>query len=359
MRTYNKDLKRARRWLASGRNSKVIRFLEPKVPLFLEDPQYYSILGRACLESGLLKDADTYLNRGLQADPDHLEVRLVLAVNHLKRKDPASAVRTWLEILEDDPANLHAKRGLKALKKISDQAEQDKFLDRFDPRRFLPNLSSPWPARILVILTTVLLVLMALYFSDPIMTKLTTGSGRTMRPGAEHLLADGVGLMAENGGNVLYPMDESEVTRTLRRALKHFQNYEDNRARHELNKIKYSNASDEIRQQVLGLLESLGPSTIENIETDYAYQDVISAPWLYEDCFVLWRGRTANVTYEEDSIRFDFLVGFEKGEILEGRVPVVVPFEAVMEPLPLELLARVKTNSGEMTLEAVTLHFLR
>ena len=148
MKIYNRDLKRARRWLAAGRSTKVIHFLEPKVPLFIEDPQYYALLGRACLESGLLKDADTYLSRGLQADPGHLDVMLALAVNHLKRKDPPAAVRTWLEIIEDFPNDRntrYARRGLKSLKRITNQFQQDRFLEKFDTRRYLPFIGSRWP----------------------------------------------------------------------------------------------------------------------------------------------------------------------------------------------------------------------
>ncbi len=61
MRAYSKDLRKARRWLAAGRSTKVIHFLEPKVPLFLEDPHYYALLGRAYLNNGSYGDADTYL----------------------------------------------------------------------------------------------------------------------------------------------------------------------------------------------------------------------------------------------------------------------------------------------------------
>ena len=101
MRIYSKELKRALRWLAAGRSIRVIRFLEPKVPIYLENPDYYAILGRAFLYNGMVKDAEIYLTRGLQADPNHLDIRLTLAVNYLKRKDPASAVRIRLEVLEE------------------------------------------------------------------------------------------------------------------------------------------------------------------------------------------------------------------------------------------------------------------
>ena len=359
MKIYNRDLKRARRWLAAGRSSKVIHFLEPKVPLFIEDPIYYAILGRACLESGLLKDADTYLSRGLQADPAHLDVRLTLAVNHLKRKDPAAAVRTWLEVLEDFPKDKNARRGLKSLKKITDQHQQDRFLEKFDARIYLPFIGSRWPGRILIFLLVILIVLMGFYFREIIVSSLSSFKGRNDRPGTENLIPEAGQPLIESGTDVLYPMEGSEITRTLKKALKYFQLYEDNKARHELNKIKYSNAAEDIRQQAIALLAILGEPTIEDIETDYSYADVSDTPWLFEGNWVLWSGMTANVVYDEDVIRFDFLVGFEEGQVLEGKVSVELPFLAVMEPLPLELLARVEPRNGSFVLVGKTLHFLR
>ena len=360
MKIYNRDLKRARRWLAAGRSSKVIHFLEPKVPLFLEDPQYYALLGRACMETGLLTDADTYLNRGLQADPENLDVYLVLAVNHLKRKDPAAAVRTWLEIIDEFPDHKNtrfARKGLNSLKKISDQEQQDRFIEKFDSRKYLPNLGSRWPVRALVALLSVLLLLTVYYFKDDIVKAELLS--KESRPGAELLIPERGRSLTVSGGDILYPMTDSDLEKTLKRALRYYQDYEDNKARYELNKVKYSNAAGDIREKALSLLDSLGEPTIENIETNYSYAEVASTPWLYDGCWVLWKGMTANVVYDDDAIQFDFLVGFEDGKVLEGKVPVSVPFPVVMEPLPLELLAQVKARDASFVLVGKTLHFLR
>jgi tetratricopeptide (TPR) repeat protein len=362
MKIYNKDLKRARRWLAAGHSSKVIHFLEPKVPIFLEDVHYYVLLGRACMETGLLTDADTYLNRGIQADPENIDVYLTLAVNHLKRKDPAAAVRTWLEIIDDFPEHKdirYARKGLKSLKKISDEQQQDRFLDRFDARKYLPYIGSRWPGRILIVLLIVLAGLTAFYFKDEALSFFSSASVRDYRTGAENFLPGSGRSLTESGGDILYPMSDQELSRTLRKALRFYQNYDDNKARYELNKIRYSNAAEDIRQKAIGLIDALGEPDIETIGTDYSYADVASAPWLYDGCWVKWTGMTANVVFRDDAILFDFLVGFEDGKVLEGKVPVEIPFTAVIEPLPLELLAQVEPRDGSFILVGKTLHFLR
>ncbi|MCG8454491.1 MAG: hypothetical protein MI717_15065 [Spirochaetales bacterium] len=361
MKTYSADLKKSRRWLASGRASKTIRYLEPKVPLFLEDPEYYAILGRACLESGLLRDADTYLNRGLQADPAHVELRLILAVNYLRRKDPASAVRLWLEVLEEQPRCVQAKKGLEALRKISDQMEQDHFLNEVPLSKYLPKLRSIWPLWTLL-LASLLLVGLGIYgLRSPVMDwTQSMFSQNAVRPGAEQLAAEMGNALTQEVSGEPSMLTEREVRSSLKEALKAFEEYDDNRARRELNRILLSNLTPSVQAAAMDLRDRLSPATIETLKSQYSFGDVASNPSLYEGCQVLWKGVTANVRYEGDAIRFDFLVGFDEGKILEGRVLVEVPFAAVMEPLPLELLAQViPDEQGKFSLEANTLHFLR
>jgi len=357
MKIYNKDLARAERLLARGRNSKVIRFLEPKVPLFIEDPTYYTILGRACLESGLLKDADTYLNRGIQAEPKHLEARLTLAVNYLKRKDPVSAVRTWLEVLEDYPNDKYASKGLKTLKNIPDPFKQDSFLKAFEPSSFLPPIGSRWPGRILMLLVVFLALIVGFYVWGLESSLLGPLIRNDYRTGFEGLKSERP--QTEERGDVFYPLAKQELAEIIKKALRYYQSYEDNKARYELNKIRYSNATEKIRRQSIGLIELLDEPTINSLETSYTYDDVKQNPWLFEGVWVLWTGLAANITSDADATRFDFLIGLDKEQILEGRVKVEIPFPIVMEQLPLELLARVEPRDEDFILIGKTAHFIR
>ena len=363
MRVTNKVLKKARRLLASGRSTRVVQYLLPKIPSFLEDPDYYALLGRACLEADIPADAYTYLSRGLQADPSHLEIRLTLAVTHLKRKDPASALRTWLEVLEDHPEDKRAKRGLRTLKRISDESAQNRFLERFNPNQFLPDITAQWPGKLLFVLILILTALILLYVRRPVASAVSRLiSPPAGRSGSEALRSAASENLIGSETNVLYPMTEGEAARTLKKAVRYFERYQDNSARHELNKIRRSNADREVRMQAALLIESLGESDIETIETDFSFAQVSESPWLFEGCWILWRGVTANVVYKENAITFDFLVGYQEGRVLEGRIPVTVPFLSVMEPLPLELLARVEPSESSesgFNLTARTLHFLR
>jgi len=360
MKIFNKDLRKANKWLASGRYTKVIHFLEPKVPIFIEDPLYYAILGRACMEAGTFKDAETYLSRGLQADPVNLYLMQLLAVNYLKRKDPSSAIRIWLEILDEYPQDKYAKKGLAKLKKISTQEEQDYFLENFNYRKFIPDSSAQVYKYILAVLIIVLLGLSAFYFrTDLYRIFRSTGINKTVRGNIDFSITGNPDLLIDPDADALYPMSAAQVSLTMKKALKYFQNYNDNMARYELNKIIYSNASLQVKSKAEGLRKALGEPTIETLKTNFDYKDVVKEPWLYDGCYVIWKGMTANVVYDNDAILFDFLVGFDSKKVLEGKVRVKVPFVAVMEPLPLELFAQIKVKSADFYLEARTLHFLR
>ena len=361
MRNYDRYLRRASRWLASGKKTKVINFLVPKVPLYLENSSYYAILGRAYLESGLSDEARTYLNRGLQTDPQNLDIRLILAVNHLKRKNLSAAVRMWLEILEEYPGNKYAAKGLETLKKITNEEDEEKFFGRFHPGIFLPRLASPWPKFLLAGFFVIAIILL-LYYRPVIWDGIKRiAAFPETRPGTENILSmDRKYLTTETTETpAIYPMTPKEITQALKKAVMHYEKYEDNSARFEINKIRYAQPSKELLLRAEELMELFSEPDIDSLETDYSYSQVSETPELFENCWVLWQGMAANISISDNTIQFDFLVGFDKGAVLEGKVSVHVPFLAVMEPLPLEILSKVELDDGGFRLVAKTLHFLR
>lgn len=359
MKIYDKELKRAFRWLSAGKNQKVTKFLQPKVPLFRENPNFYAILGRACMEQGRLKDARDYLECGLKISPEHLDIRLVLAVTELKCKNSNSAIKIWMSILKDYKKEAHAKRGLNIFKKFTDKSSEDRFLNTFNPHRFLPDISEKWPLKLFLLLLIILAIFITLYFRTGLSTIFDNlQQPRRSRSGAGYIETLRTNLV-DDDMEARYAMTEAEASRTLKRALRFFEKYQDNSARFELNKIINSNVTSEVLRQSILMLGILEESEFDTLETDFSLADVMENPWLYDGCWVLWSGVTANVSFEEQAIGFDFLVGYDQGEVLEGRVPVKIPFLTVMEPLPLELLAKISYDGKSVTLIGKTLHFIR
>ena len=118
-----KGLKKADRLFASGRYSDVIHLLEPQVYMYREHPRFYYLLGMSCLQVGDFGGAYSYLSRSGQLAPDDVDSLLGLAAVHLRRNETQDALRLWLDVLDVDPRNPQARRGLAALRGAETQAE--------------------------------------------------------------------------------------------------------------------------------------------------------------------------------------------------------------------------------------------
>jgi hypothetical protein len=91
----------------------------------------------------------------------------------------------------------------------------------------------------------------------------------------------------------------------------------------------------------------------------YSLTDIRSDPLLYEGCYVLWSGRVTNIGQSDTEIGFDFLVGYEKKEVLEGIIPVILDFAVSIEPdFAYEVLGQIVYDRSQIILKAVSIHSL-
>ena len=116
-------LNKAASLLRRKKYAQVIRILEPQVFRFRQNSQYYYILGMSYLYTGDIAGAGTYMKRVVQLSPDNIEARLAVAAIHVKLGQNQKAIETWLEVLESDPSNKTAKRGLDLLRQSADNPE--------------------------------------------------------------------------------------------------------------------------------------------------------------------------------------------------------------------------------------------
>lgn len=95
------------------------------------------------------------------------------------------------------------------------------------------------------------------------------------------------------------------------------------------------------------LLSYMSRPSFTEFRDNSEYREVEREPWLYNHVHVRWKGRVTNLSIGSDSITFDFLVGYHDERLLEGIVPVTLPFAAALEAaMPIELIARLETNDS-------------
>jgi hypothetical protein len=354
-------LKKAERLFASGRYSDVIRILEPQVFMYREHPRFYYLLGMSCLRMGDFGGAYSYLSRGAQLAPDDTDALLGLAAVHVRRNETQDALRLWLEVLDVDPKNPQARRGLSLLRSAETQAEvQETFRDE-RLSRVLP--AKPFPLRKTLLWgggAVAVGVAVVLAFLVPWSQLLDRGA-ESDREGAEILQVDTAGeQLIQYTGDFRYVLTEREVERLFDDIREYFHDGQDNLARRAINRLLHSNASAELKERALLLTDYLREPGFTTFGENFPYQEVSTEPWLYEGCYVRWRGRAANVTVGDDAITFDLLVGYENEQVLEGVVPVRLDFAARVESaMSVEVIGEVIADDELTGLRGVAIRMIQ
>ena len=98
-----RNLGDARRLFRARRFPEVIRLLEPEVFRFRESADYFLMLGTACLHTGDLGGAASYLGRARQIKPGSVTALLGMAAVHFKKAETEPALKLWLEALDATP----------------------------------------------------------------------------------------------------------------------------------------------------------------------------------------------------------------------------------------------------------------
>lgn len=353
MKIHNKDLNKAYNLVRNGKYPQAIRFLEPKVPLFLEDELFYFLLGKSCFHTGDLGGSEFYFKRSLQVNNGNVDSRLYLAAVQLKKKDQANAARLWLNILDLDSENRLARKGLDRLKRIKDPSELDNFINSAEVNRLVPPMKGMHPVLVRFFLITAALALLTTvaYFVYPMLEP-----ERSDREQIANLSLDNyIGPYVELDGDFIYSLDGDEIRKLFESAVEDFHNYDDNALQMKINKINLSNASNELKSKITILEGLIQQPNFMTLKTRFTYKEIIREPLLYRNCYVLWTGRVTNVSYKDDKITLDFLVGYEDETVLEGIAFVEIPFEtSINEAVPMEILGQIRYRDGKIFLTAVS-----
>jgi hypothetical protein len=351
-----KGLGEARRLFRARKFPEVIRILEPEVFRHRENFDYFFLLGSSCLHTGDLGGAFSYLSRARQLSPDAVSAILGLAAIHLRRQETEEAIKKWLEVLELDPGNAVARRGMELLRRGLSQEKLQEYIDAGKVRSLYPPLPSRGRAGLAVVIVLAATALCAAaylgvrYFPQR----------SPQRPGvsAIELPAD-LPRLTDNGSNFTYLLTEGDIRTAFRKAKDYLLSYRDNMATVEINRILLSNAALPVKERARMLKGFVTKPDFLTLKDPLPYATVAAEPALYDGCSVDWRGKIANLKVGKSAITFDFLVGYDKEKELQGIVPVNLGFAAeLVNGDGLEILGQVVSAAGKLSLNAISLHKL-
>lgn len=349
----DQGLKKAERLFASARYSEVIHVLEPQVFMYRETPRFYYLLGMSCMYMGDLGGAYSYLSRSAQLEPEDPNALLGLAAVHVRRNETQDALRLWLDVLDVQPRNPQARRGLAVLREAQNQAEVQRNFSDAKIRRFLPERTLSLrrlllPAAGGTVVAAVAAAVLFVPWAD-LASQLFSQTPQEQREGGEILAVETEGeQLIQYSGEFRYVLTDEEVGELFEEIRGHFHEGRDNLAQREINRLLLSNASADLKERAMMVTDYLREPGFTDFEHNFSYGEVTEEPRLYDGCYVKWSGRAANVDVGEEAIRFDLLVGYENGRVLQGVVPVRLDFGARVESgMSIEMIGEISAN-GEL-----------
>ena len=353
-------LTRAARLFKQRQFAQVVNILEPQITSYRENIRYFYLLGMSCLFTGDYSGANVYLRRCVDIDYRHIPAQLGLAVVHLRRGENDESLRIWLEILQEDDQNRYARLGLDTVRKLS--AAENGTETLFEKRKDLSLVPSPgfyfprWARRLTVIVLVALFVLLP---AALIIKKRMDEKPEPKRPEIAAIYIETNDVVLDTASRADNMLTEQEIRGSFEAIRNFLDDYQDNLARREINRLLLSNATQTIKNKVRSFIPFLATPSFANFPESFTYQDVMSDPLLYDGCFVRWKGRISNVEIAPEKITLDFLVGYADQKVLLGIVPAWMEFAASLQSdFAYEIIAKIVLPSGRpgILLHIVSLH---
>lgn len=350
----SKTLKKASKLFNTGKYNKVLQILEPQVFRYRQSFDFYYYLGISCLNTSDFGGGYSYLQRAITLKPNDIKTMAGLALVHLKRQESSEAIQQWFQILDIDPNNKLALRGLDILKKYS---KQEDLVEYLESGRFLNLL--PGKKTIKPIIKNIIITFIVIFFSAGIFYFVSNFIIKSdiKRPEISAVELNNFGSLTNGDATSEYKFTDKEIRKLFESIRKYFDSYHDNIAMREINRLLLSNADNPTKTKVELLSSYISVPGFTTLKTNFSYQEFIAEPKLYVNCYVHWKGRLSNYLLTEDLIMFDFLVGYDEKKILEGIIPVTLDFGARIDSnFPIEVLGKIIETEKGYTLEAVSVH---
>jgi len=332
--------------------------------------KYYYLCGVICLHSGAFLEAKHYLERAKKIKMQDPCTMLGLAVLYIrgmgsKGTNISQAVDYYLDVLELDPGNKLANRALAVIRANSAPEELSDWLTPERLAKLFPPIPSPALSFQTIMIGAGVLAALIIIFTGILINRRVLPNpfvNRNARPINDFVLTNEIRSDAvETGGSYKYILTRNEAINLYERALNLFSNYRDEAAKVNLNKILESNASEGLKNRARLLIHNTEVPGFDNFKMgdNPSYADVKNEPVLYRDVYVIWRGMATNLQITDEFTRFEFLVGYDTRQTLEGIVIVNFSYPvSVNTERPLEVLGKVSINASgtDFYLEGAAIH---
>ncbi|GMO53386.1 MAG: hypothetical protein Ta2G_11360 [Termitinemataceae bacterium] len=339
------------------------QLLEAEIFRYRDSFNFFYTLGLTYLYSGNYGSAFDHLTSARSISPRNTDVLLAIASIYVKRSDTRNAIKYYLEAQESSPKNKIAIKALKILKKYGASDDLIAWVEGGNLKKLYPAfLSAPINTKKLFAL--ILIILVTSIFTVGILLKTKAiefnKSEREQRSGLieSSLTKEEKSIPTELGGVYAFILSEKQILDSYNKALELFNENRDNAVRFQLNKIYTSNASEGIKRKADILSSYLNKPSFETLRDNYEYKEVNNDPLLYKNVFVIWSGMATNIETTRESTSFDFLLGYEKRNILLGTAKVDLPFAAEINvEKPIEVLGKIiLLPGGGFTIEGSSVH---
>ncbi|GHU35242.1 hypothetical protein FACS1894172_16740 [Spirochaetia bacterium] len=358
---------KAARCIKKGNYDSALKLLEPEVSRYRGFFSYHYVLGIACLYSGDFGGAFTYFKIARDIKMRDPYVLLGIAVLYMRRTESDKALDLYLEVLEVDPKNKIAKNALKIIRKFAGTDNFLVFAESGKIKRLYPPIPpAPITPAQIIIGAAGILVIGILVTGYLFKTRRISLPFFNEREGLElsALSWEEKNHNAVSEGDFAYTLSQQHIVDYYEKARSLFNDYHDEQAKVALNRILESNATESVKNKARILISYMNVPGFDTLKDRFSYADVLSEPLLYRNCYVLWRGRAANLDMQQESTTFSFLIGYDSRNIVEGIVPVSFDFAVpVNTEQPLEILGKVIPVESEqgtsIRLQGTALHQAR
>ena len=367
----SKTLKRAEVLLIRKKYKKVTFLLENKISLFINNEEFFYLLSRAYLNLGDIENAELYAKKSEKINPSYFDVKFIIVYISLFNNNISEAVKILLEILNQEPNNKIAKYSLDKIRKLSDFESIYLFMKKKGYSKLLPKVSGYYLFYLKKFILFSFLSFFLLFGTYEIYSNRVFLKSFIMkkvfflkeeRKGSKQIEIVNNKSIVDIEPHSRFTLTEKEIKKTFKRIKKNYNAYNDNLVRLDINRIILSNATKTIQNKALAIGDLLLKPEINKLRNNFAYKEVVSNPLLYNNCYVIWKGKATNIHLDNNNghISFDFLVGYIDGKLLEGTVFTKLSFWISINPNePIELLGKIYIEDDKkVRLEGLTVRLL-